>query len=380
MIWHVLDVRAVWIKEMASALSRQVPTLGWLPKFCSAAILQNEQEEELTCNDPPLSIRSFPLQRGFARFPLRAIAREHERVMRRLRERDDGPLVCTAPHYALVAERWPGPVVYYITDMFSAYRQEPGFIRSLDRKMCKAATLVCPNSQRIADYLVREAQCPEEKLTIIPNATRSTNLLDELALRAGELPADTADLPRPIAGVIGNLAENTDWVLLRKTVDRTPWLSWVLVGPIEMPVVDPEQNHERQQLMTQGGRVRFVGPKPYGELQRYARSFDVAILPYRKKEPTYSGSSTRFYEHMAAGRPIIATKGVEELLHKEPLLRLEDSAEEMIAALEELRALEFRDGYEETRRQASQSETWDARALKLVSALSQVGMRDIEAA
>ena len=56
-------------------------------------------------------------------------------------------------------------------------------------------------------------------------------------------------------------------------------------------------------------QARFVGRKPYGELASYARAFDVAILPYRLCEPTYSGSSTRFYEHLAACRPMIASKG-----------------------------------------------------------------------
>src|ERR1035438_206201 len=80
--------------------------------------------------------------------------------------------------------------------------------------------------------------------------------------------------------------------------------------------------------MSRGGRVVFTGGKRYGDLQAYARSLDVAFLPYqRRKEPTYSGSSTRFYEHLAACRPMISTRGFEELLHKEPLLRLVDRAD-----------------------------------------------------
>jgi hypothetical protein len=96
---------------------------------------------------------------------------------------------------------------------------------------------------------------------------------------------------------------------------------------------------------------------------------DAAILPYRRKEPTYSGSSTRFYEHLAATRPILATRGFEELTRKEPLLRLADSPEEMIEALEDLRRVGFSDGLEQQRLQASWNETWDARAGAIRSAL-----------
>jgi len=373
MIWHVLDVRAIWIKEFAAALSKQVSTIGWLPKFGAAGVVQN-REEEFESEDPRLTIRAFPLQRGFARFPVSLLAREKKRIVRRLSERagrdSTGPIICTSPHYAGVAEAWPGPVIYYVTDFFPAYRDEAGFIRSLDRKMCAAATLVCPNSQRIADYLCSEAGCLLDKIVIVPNATRGANVIATGSPKISDLPRDVVDLRRPVAGVIGNLAENTDWVLLHEAIEATPWLSWVFVGPTEMGIDDPEQSAARESLLRSGGRVRFAGEKPYGELKDYARALDVAILPYQKREPTYSGSSTRFYEHLAAGRPVIATRGFEELLHKEPLLRLAGSSEEMVAALEHLRSTSFSDGYEELRRVASASETWENRASRMIEALA----------
>ncbi len=91
-------------------------------------------------------------------------------------------------------------------------------------------------------------------------------------------------------------------------------------------------------------------------------------MPYRKLEPTYSGSATRFYEHLAAGRPILATRGVEELLHKQPLLHLVDGWAELVRELERLRK-EPQDGHEETRRLTSQCETWETRARSMVEAL-----------
>lgn len=374
MIWHVLDVRAIWIKEFASALSKRVPTLGWLPKFSAASLIHN-REEEFTCDDLPLTIRSFPLQRGFARFPVNVLAQEKKRIVRRLSERSSSPkqspLICTSPHYAAVAREWPGPVVYYVTDFFPAYRDEPEFIRALDQKMCDAATLVCPNSQRIADYLEREALSPPSKIVIVPNATRAANIFARPPTRPSEFPTEIADLPRPIAGVIGNLAENTNWVLLRDAIERTPWLFWAFVGPTEMSIRDAEQLTARTSLMTMRRRVRFIGEKPYSELKDYARAIDVAVLPYMKREPTYSGSSTRFYEHLAASRPILATRGFEELLHKEPLLRLIDTAEELVAALNELRVAKFLDGQEQARWLASQNETWENRAAQMVAALTE---------
>jgi hypothetical protein len=357
MMWHVLDI------------------LGWCPDITATGMFKN-YENETTSTDPHLLNRRFPLQRGFAKFPVTLIAREANRLTQRLLKRTEHPaesvLVCCSPHYAPVAEKWPGRVIYYVTDLFISYGDKPNFINALERRLCAVADLVCPNSKCIAEYLINEAHCEPARIAIIPNATRSENIMaqppDAATLSA---PDDMKDLGRPVAGILGNLADNTDWLLLEEVIKRTGWLSWIFVGPSRMNVIDPLRRDARRRLQQMGGRVRFLGEKPYSQLKDFARAIDVAILPYRKCEPTYSGSSTRFYEHLATGRPMIATRGFEELLHKEPLLRLIDSADEMTSALDELRACNFRDGHEQLRCQTSQNETWEMRAAAMMSALHQ---------
>src|SRR2546430_7224087 len=222
MIWHVLDVRAVWVKEFAAALAKEVPTLGWCPHITGDGMFRNH-EEESTLEDPHLQIRYFPLQRGFAKFPVTLIAREADRLKRRLIRRSDNatesPLICCSPHYAAVAERWPGPVIYYVTDLFVAWGEDPKRIASFERRMCRVADLVCPDSRRIADHLISGCGCPDDKIHISPMATRAKHLLSEPATYPFDLPADISDMSRPIAGVIGNLAANMDWVMLQETVE-----------------------------------------------------------------------------------------------------------------------------------------------------------------
>jgi len=322
-----------------------------------------------------LRVRRFPLQRGYFSPYVAPLLLEDGRILRWLGEREaskDDPLICCLPHYARVAERWPGPVVYYATDLLRAYEGwDPAHIAKLERRMCRAATLVCPNSTRIADVLATDAGGAREKIVVVPNAVRAENLLPAPALEPAALPGDLAGLKRPVAGVIGNLGENTDWVLLERVVQGAPWLSWVFVGPYTAAIGDAEQAGARQRLLQAGGRIRFTGMQDSGELKQYARAVDVGILPYRKREPTYSGSSTRFYEHLAACRPMIATRGFEELLHKESLLRLADTPQEFVAALEALRAVGFQDGLEETRWRVSLENTWQARARQMCAALEE---------
>ncbi len=372
--WQILDVGSIWMREFASAMAKTHPVVAWWPEIRSIGAFERWERTEILV-EPALEVRRFPLQRGYARTPIRQLLPFQTSLLKRLRaacpDERHTPLVCSTPFYAPLAERWAGPTVYYVTDLTAGYDGlHSGQVTALDRRMGKSATAICPNSQRLAEYLQREALCPIEKITVVPNATRESNIAPEPLLTPGPLPKEIAHLPRPIAGVIGNLAANMDWELLEPAIVATPWLTWVFVGPTDMPMIDPLQAAARARVLALGGRVHFTGAKPYGALQSFARCFDVAVLPYRKKEPTYSGSSTRFYEHLAACRPMVATRGFAELLEKPPLLVLVDNPGEMQGELDRLRRVHFHDGQETARWQASRHGTWEQRVRTLTATLA----------
>jgi hypothetical protein len=370
MLWHILDINSIWVREFASALSQITPTLGWVAEMSWTGMFQTgpgASKDEFFEN-PPVKYRRYQLQRGYSRVLISWLTRlgpvQAARMAGASDNPKDSPLICTTPYYTPVAEKWPGPVIYYLTDLMIEYpNTNRELCRRLDRRMCRVATLVCPNSQRVADYLQNDAGCPASKIVVSPMATRAVSVYDAPPAGPAPLPPDIAHLPRPVVGVTGNLERNQDWILMTKVIDQNPGFSWAFVGPTHVEIPNPVQRQAREQLMSRQGNLKFTGGKPYGELRDYARSFDVALLPYQpRNEPTYSGSSTRFYLHLAACRPMISTRGFEELLHKEPLLRLVDTAEEVTAALAELRRSNFRDGQEELRWKTSQQATWDTRA------------------
>jgi glycosyltransferase involved in cell wall biosynthesis len=373
--WHVLDVRCVWIREFARALAEESSVIGWLPRLSWIAAVSGQERGEIVDR---VEVREFPLQRGFVRWPVTALVDEGARIARRLHAADpasgSSPLILASPHYHGVAARWSGPAIYYATDMFRFCDSDPARIERLEREMCRHADLVCPNSRRIADYMIETLGVHPDRVVIVPNATRLENIAPERPAGPEALPDDCRDLPRPVAGIIGNLAINTDWEFLEGLVDRTPWLSWVFVGPATWNMPETRQSAARSRLVARNGRVRFVGEQPYGLLRDYARGFDVAVLPYRRREPTYSGSSTRYFEHLAAARPMIATRAVHQLLDKEPLLTLVDSVEDAARHLDRLRKLGFRDGFEQLRWQVSRGETLQARVSQMTAALVERGL------
>jgi glycosyltransferase involved in cell wall biosynthesis len=265
-------------------------------------------------------------------------------------------------------------VIYYLTDLTAAYDgMNRGTIQSLDRRLCDVAGLVCPNSRLIGEYLQKGAGCDARKILVVPNATRSRNVLEKPSDVPADLPADLADLPRPVVGVIGNLASNLDWHLIREAIEGTTDCSWAFVGPIDMKIAEPDLQSIRCELIERKGRIRFIGSRPYGELHKYARAFDVALLPYRKKESTFAGSATRYYEHLAACRPILATPAVDEILSKEPMLKLVTGGAGVAIEIERLRANGFRDSWESLRWRVSREETWEVRAQAMLRA-AQAGL------
>ena len=374
--WHLLDVGSIWMKEFASALAEQVDVVAWEPTFHKlGAFNKTTSVRELV--DPPLRIRSFMQQRGFARPVIKNLLPYRRKVRKLLLDQTSSPssastLVCTTPYYADVAEHWQGPLIYYSTDLTWRYEGvDPNQVKQLDRRLCHVADLVCPNSQRIADYF-KEVGCNPDKIAVVPNATRRSNISDKVRAYPEELPLDLRDVRRPVLGVLGDLSGNMDWIFIEKAIGFTPQFSWLFIGPTHRKIHDAHQGAARTRVMQ---IAKFIGMKPYGELQRYARCLDAAVLPYLKKEPTYSGSSTRFYEHLAAGRPMLATRGFHELLQKEGLLYLVDTPEELADGAERLFKLGFRDGHEEDRFAASHHGTWSFRATTMRNALSAI-LRD----
>ena len=256
--WHVLDIASVPVTEFASALSKLTPALAWRPQVSSIGVLRRSVRFETIAN-PPLRVAYFPVQRGCSSPLIQWISRSAKRTQKLLLAQSTDaskcPLVCTSSFYAPVAERWPGPVVYYLTDLTTAYEGINGRqVRALDERLCRVAHLVCANSRRIGDYVIREAHCDSKKVVVIPNATRLRMSRQSTYAVPGNLPPDIAELSRPIAGVIGNLAGNLDWMLLREAIDRSPSISWVFVGPTSMKISEVSQRNARDLVISNGSQ------------------------------------------------------------------------------------------------------------------------------
>jgi len=112
-------------------------------------------------------------------------------------------------------------------------------------------------------------------------------------------PAD-ADLPGPVAGLVGRLNDRTDLRLLEAVADRGR--SLLLVGP-----KDRAFEPARFAALQRRRNVRWVGPKDFGALPGYLQVIDVGLVPYLDSPFNRASFPLKALEYLAAGRAVVST-------------------------------------------------------------------------
>jgi glycosyltransferase involved in cell wall biosynthesis len=110
-------------------------------------------------------------------------------------------------------------------------------------------------------------------------------------------PKEMTHLPRPIFGYFGVIDERIDYELLACLADFTQG-SVVMLGP--WTKVEPAS-------FPRPANLHWLGGRDYSDLPRYAKCFDVCIMPFEMNEATRFINPTKALEYMATGRPIVST-------------------------------------------------------------------------
>ncbi|MAM58848.1 MAG: glycosyl transferase family 1 [Salinicola sp.] len=112
-----------------------------------------------------------------------------------------------------------------------------------------------------------------------------------------------ARLDRPVIGFVGAISGyKVDFPLLEHLALSRPDYQIVLVGKIGEG--DPYTDIRRLEALP---NVHFPGPAAYADLPGILKGFDVAILPSLLNEYTANMFPMKFFEYLAAGKPVVAT-------------------------------------------------------------------------
>jgi glycosyltransferase involved in cell wall biosynthesis len=224
------------------------------------------------------------------------------RVSRWLSEqRAEHPVVWTYHPFMLdVANALePAATVYHCVDDIGAL---PGVDRAhyarAERLLLERATHVFATSLALRDRCASVAPARTHYFANVADVEHFAS-----ARRAGAVPADLAGIPRPRIGYVGALSDfKLDLHLLEAAVRKRNDWHWVFIGDER----EGQSNSVLARLRTRSN-VHMMGWRPYAALPEYLRGIDVAILPQQLNDYTRAMFPMKFFEYLAAGRPIVAT-------------------------------------------------------------------------
>lgn len=188
--------------------------------------------------------------------------------------------------------------IYHIVDEYSGY----GFLSEEQRK--RVSSREVDLLRRVDLALVVSETLLHAKSAYNPNTHLVPNAVDfsSYAERRKPIPADIANIPRPIIGYSGLIAARLDLGLLQAAARSRPDWSFVLVGRVR-----EDDCHRPLERLRNMENVYFLGEKSVSETPSYVQHFDVCTIPYTVNLRARHASPLKLYEYAAASKPIVAT-------------------------------------------------------------------------
>ena len=284
----------------------------------------------------------------------RSLIRQIRKAMQRLGFANVVNIVFNPAAGMIAGRLGESQLIYYCVDEYTAFTGASNGLKAIEDDLFRRAGLVIVSAEK----LFGSKQHLNPNTHIIRHGTdwiHFRTALDETTV----VPDEIANLPRPIVGFHGLLADWVDYELIKKTAEHFSHGSIVLIGKI---AVDAEQ---KIKVLDGVPNVHFLGRKPYEELPAFCRGFDVAINPFVVNDLTLAANPLKVREYLAAGLPVVSTDIPEVRVLKDCLVGVDHS--DFIAKIESAIA------NSKPREEASdrvRDESWEAKVEELREIMS----------
>lgn len=258
--------------------------------------------------------------------------------------------------------------VYYATDDFVAGAELLGIPRSVlardESAQLRSADLVVA----VSPALARPWLASRDGVHVLLNGCDAQLAAD---VERAEPCADVS-LPRPVAGVVGQISERLDLALLEAVADGG--MSLLVVGPL----ADGYDSERFRRLVARPG-ITWLGRQPYERLPSLYRAMDVGLTPYADSAFNRASVPLKTLEYVAAGLPVVTTPLPAVELFSTPMI-LEAAGPQEFA--EAARAAAGLGGPErrEWSRDFVATNSWDRRAEHLLDLAAPVRSADARSA
>jgi glycosyltransferase involved in cell wall biosynthesis len=251
-------------------------------------------------------------------------------------------LPASAPVSGTLGEEF---VVYHCVDEFSAFSDTNGrHIAELEERLLRRADLCITSAERL-----RENKSKINPRTVLVRHGTDFRHFVKACDPATPIPADIANLPKPVIGFFGLVADWVDQEAIIATAKAHPEGSVVIIGK-----TTPDCDDSALRAVP---NIHMLGRKPYADLPGYCKAFDVALMPFKVSELTLNANPLKVREYLAAGVPVVSSDLPE--VRKVGLCKIASSTEDFVAKVDECLA----EGPGPSRERAEKifNESWDAR-------------------
>jgi len=258
----------------------------------------------------------------------------------------------------LVERLRPGVVVADLVDDQRAFYPEGSvkakLIEENLQRVLALSDVVLANSP----FMVERAASLGVRAHLVPNGVELQHPADELGI-----PPDLATIPPPRLGYSGNLSSRLDLELLEFLVRQRPDWNFVFIGSAHL---------DRRVLeLRRHKNVHFLGVRPYPEVRRYIKHFDVALLPHARDRLSRSMHPLKVPLYLALGVPVAATD-VENLGNLRHFVETASEPPAFLAACERLLA-EGRSPSVPDLRRVLMEYDWSRRAEEILQLIESAG-------
>jgi hypothetical protein len=262
--------------------------------------------------------------------------------------------ICNPKAVLLTNKYKSDKIIYNYSDKFSSYREisNKEYIQKLDDELKEKSDLIFCNLFKTYEELSLTEY--KNKIHYFPHSV-DFKFFNEYLIKEIEVPQDIKEISHPIIGYYGTLTDSNDWEIIKYCAEKKPDYSFVFIG---------EAREDIDKDIKKIPNVHFLGYKPYEELPKYLKFFDVCIMFWKVTDWIYNSSPLKTKEFFAMGKPIVSVKIYELQKNYPDTISFAETKEEF---LEKIDYKLSTDNEERIKRRIGsvKNDTWEITAKKI---------------
>jgi glycosyltransferase involved in cell wall biosynthesis len=290
------DNRILWI----NAIANRMPTTSTKDISRIFKKLKNftEPVREVEKNIFVLSPLAIPAYGSAAvrKFNEKFLVRQVKKAMKKLKFENPLNMVFNPAAGLLAGKLGESELIYYCVDEYTAFTGASKGLKEIEEDLFRKSDLVVVS----AENLLESKKHFNANTFLIRHGTDWAHFRKALDDDT-KIPEEIANLPKPVIGFHGLLADWVDFELIKKIAAHFDKGSVVLIGKI---AVDAEQ---KVKILDGIPNVHFLGRKPYAKLPAFCKGFDVALNPFAINDLTLAANPLKVREYLAAGLETVST-------------------------------------------------------------------------